>query len=205
MPDVVDRLLLMTPKQLKRHRTKKGKVRGPYKRIPRPKRSRKELIDYMRENDFRTRDQLLRGRGDKDPAPYDFVKEFGSWTCAMDFIWQREIPAIQDRKYVVKSIVEFNLWTRSAYRNKRQQRPDILPSVGFIYKEFGSWGTLKELARAFSLKATLEAYVSLRDSLGRMPTMEDCRRSNINMDRALKVLGGKRELNQLIRSMEEMV
>jgi len=201
MSDIIDKLLGFSPEELKRWR-RKCRGRGPYKRKGRPKRSKEQLVEYLREKGFTTRDGLRSGRGEGDPTDDDYRCEYGSWTEAMKEIWNRK-PL--DRKYVAKSIIEFGLWTREGYERSRERRPDVLPSMYAIRREFGSWGVLKEIASVMSLKKTLQAYMELKRRIGKRPTREDCRIAGIEIGTAIKMYGGKDGLDRFVESMEEML
>jgi hypothetical protein len=136
--------------------------------------------------------------------PYDYVKEYGTWTQAMKTIWH-DIGPVFDRQYIVQAVVTFNLWTRDAYLKKRAERPDILPSVNVVYKEFGSWTIMKEIAAGISLKETLASYLELKKRLGRQPTMDDCRRAGLIMEKAIELYGGKKGLDKFVETMEKVI
>ncbi len=201
MHDELDRLLSLPVSDLKRRRSRRGAPRT-YDKTARPERSRKELATYIRENEFRSRSQLLKGRTGNDPVPYDYVKEYGSWTNAMNAIWHDERTKF-DRRYIVRAIVEFGLWSRSDYRKARAERPDILPSEYAVEREFGSWGIMKEIAAGMSLKETLVSYIELKHRLGRIPTIDECRRAGLILEKALKLYGGKKGLDKFVKVMEE--
>lgn len=201
MPDLVDRLLEMSPEEFKRWRTRKG-VRRPCKSRRGPRKfAKKELSEYLLKTGYRTRDALREGRGPDDPSDEDYRKVYGSWTEAVREIFN--VKEAADKRYIVQSVVEFGLWRRDDYRKARTSRPDIFPSMSVVCKEFGSWSALKEVAAAFSLRKTLQLYITLKERLGRRPTVEDCRREGLVLDSALKIYGGKRGLDKFVESMEE--
>lgn len=201
MPDTLDKLLGMPAESLKRRRSRR-KVPKKYNCTVRPERSKEELDAYIREQGFRSRAQLLKGRTGNDPMPYDYMKVYGSWSNAMNAIWHEERNKF-DKRYIVKAIVEFGLWARSDYRKARAERPDILPSEYAVEREFGSWGIMKEIAAGMSLRETLVSYIELKQRLGKVPTMEDCRRAGLILEKALKLYGGKRGLDKFVQVMEE--
>jgi len=129
---------------------------------------------------------------------------FGSWSEALSKArYDTEVGF--DRHYVVMSVVEFGLWTEKSYISARSKRPDVMPSLYAVKKEFGSWGVVKDLSRAFSLKETMAVYVELRDKLGKKPTMDDCRRIKLDIGMAVKMFGSKKKFDQFIASMEEII
>lgn len=201
MPDLVDRLLDMSPEEFKRWRTRRG-ARRPCKPRRAPRNfTKKELSEYLLRTGFRTREALREGRGKDDPSDEDYRNVFGSWTEAVKEIFN--IKKV-DRRYIVQSVVEFELWKRDDYRRARIARPDIFPPESVVDKEFGGWNGLKEVAAAFSLKKTLQLYMTLKERLGRKPSTEDCRKEGLILDTAFKIYGGKRGLDRFIESLEEM-
>lgn len=204
MPDILDRLLELPVSELKRRKAVRKTAR-PYTRIKRPERSKEELAQYVRENDFHSKGQLLKGRAGNDPLPYDYAKAYGSWTRAMKEIWHDFKEPEFDRRYVIQSVIEFGLWTRKDYEKVRMARKDVLPSVYVIRREFGGWGIMKEIAAGFSLRTTLIAYVKLKKRLGRKPTLNDCRREGVILETALKLYGGKKGLDAFVETMEDIL
>lgn len=198
-----EELLSLSSDELKRRHAKRGKRRGPYNREPRPSFSREELSAYLRENEIKSIRTLRKTRDGSDPSEYDYVKEFGSWKAAKLYVW-KEFEAPVDRRYLVQSIIEFGLWTYRDYCSARRRRPDVFPSVHVIRKEFGGWEILKELAQAFSLRETMAAYAELKTRLGKRPTVSDCHRAKLNLDKAMKMFGSKSKFDQFIDSMEEI-
>ena len=200
MSDIVDRLLELPPKKLKIWSDKR-KGRHRYKRRDRPERTKEQLAEYLRKQGFKTRKELRNGRGEGDPTDDDYWKAYGSWTAATKEIWGVQ-PL--DRKYVIKSIIEFNLWSYDKYRKARLKRPDVLPSIYAVEKEFGSWAILKEMASAMSLRKTLQAYMELKRRLGKTPTRKDCQIAGIILDAALKIHKSKKNFDRFVESMEDM-
>lgn len=202
MPSVIDKLLDMSPDDFKRWRTKKGATFAPYKKRGNTRQyTKKELAEYLKRNNYRTRDALRAGRSPDDPNDRDYRNAYGSWTAAV-----REIFNIKDfsRRYIVQSVVEFELWTQRSYRLARKSRPDVFPPVSVVLREFGNWSGLKQVAAAFSLKKTLESYMLIKDGLGRRPSLEDCRRAGLVLDTAIEMYGGKRGLDRFVDSLESV-
>jgi len=198
--DALDRLLELSPGQLRRWHSRR-RARGRYRRRRRPRRSKEQLAEYLRSRGFRTRAQLRAGRRHGDPTDDDYRDAWGSWGDAVKEIWREEA---RSRRYVVNSVIEFNLWTKAAYQEARVSRPDVFPSMRAVCREFGSWGVLKEIAAAMSLRKTLAAYMDLKRRLGRRPTINDCRMAGVIVDKAIEVYDGKRGLDHFVESLEEM-
>ena len=200
MSDVVDKLLRLSSKELRRWSSKR-KGRGKYERRERPKRSKEQLAEYLKKNKFKTRDQLRAGRREGDPTDVDYCAAYGSWRAA-----SREIFDIKplDREYVIKAIIEFGLWSRDSYKEARRKRPDVFPSLYAVLREFGEWGILREVASAMSLRKTLQAYMELKRRIGKRPTREECRMAGVIIDEAIKMYGSKSAFDKFVESMEKM-
>lgn len=201
----VERLLRLPKDSLKKSVKTRGKKRGSYNRNPRPQFSRDELTVYMLEKDIKSKRQLIRERNEGEPLPYDYQKEFGSWSEAVKQIWEEndESPPF-DREYLIKSIIEFGLWTARDYCKARSKRPDIFPSINQVKCEFGGWNIVKDVARAYSLREVITGYAKLKNKLGKRPTLRDCQRAGVNIDRALEVFGDKRSFDDFIERMEDL-
>jgi len=201
MGDAVDRLLGLSADELKRWNSRR-RGRGRYLSRERRGRSKEELASYLVKNGFKSRKSLRAGRREGDPTDDDYVSAYGSWRAAVAEIW-RSKPL--DRQYVVKSILEFKLWTKRAYRAARSRRPDVFPSLHAVEREFGCWGILKQIATAMSFKKTLAAYMELKRRLGRKPSAKDCLMAGIIIEGAIKLHGGKKGFDRFIEAMEEMI
>jgi hypothetical protein len=201
MADIVDELLELPANKLKAWSSGR-KGRGTYQRRTRPKFTKEQLAEYLKENNFRRRDELTRGRKEGDPTHHDYRKEYGSWRNAIEEIFNVHI--IADRIYVLKAIVEFNLWRVRDYKSIRKKRPDILPSYYSVTKEFGSWEIAKEMATMMSIRKTLQAYMELKNRLGRIPTLEECKMARILIDSAIEMYGSKKGLDDFVKSLESI-
>ena len=188
--------------EIKRRNTVSGKRRGPYKKIERPQRSRDELLLFLRKNNIKGRKHLDKFRQDGGPSAYDYWKEFGSWSKAISTAWGDFVDI--DRHYIVRTVVEFNLWTFKAYCRMRKLNPDVIPSIYVMRKEFGSWSVLKSIAQAFSVKETLRTYMELRRKLRRRPTNEDCQRARIDLTKVIEIYGDKRKFDRFVDSLEKV-
>jgi hypothetical protein len=178
--------------------------RGKYKRHPRRRHSREELIQFLRQNDIRSVRKLSGSRTDSDPNAYDYQKEFGSWAAAKLAAFGPPPPRIGkfDAAYLAKAVIEFDLWTRDKYQRARMADPEAFPSLHFIYREWGTFRKLKEYAQQVSMKKMLESYLSLWRRLGRKPTLKECDEEGINLERPLKYFGSKREMDRVLSGLE---
>lgn len=181
-------------------RLKSRPSRGPY--MQRPERTRDELLQYLRDEDIRSRRELEAVRAANDPTPYDYVKEFESWANALEEAHGKKRPEIfatpESPEYLIRTVIELELWTQNEYRILRRQRPDIVPSNAAVIRVFGCFSNLFEAARAKSLKETMYSYALLWSRLGKTPTVEDCRRHGIDLTIACRVHGGKRAFDRFL-------
>jgi hypothetical protein len=143
-------------------------------------------------------------RKEGGPKVYDYQKEFGSWTQAILTAHGPPLPSIGqfDAKYMAKAVLEFGLWTQHRYREMRKQNPEIIPSIYFVYKEWGTWSNLKAYAKEFSMKQMLNSYMALWRRLGRTPTLTDCEEEGINLESPIAHFGSKREMDRLLSELE---
>lgn len=178
--------------------------RGKYNRHPRRKRSREELVEFLRENDIRSVRKLSRVREDTEPNTYDYQKEFGSWTQAKLAAFGPPTPRIGkfDAAYMAKAIIEFDLWTRERYKEVRASNKEILPSLHVVLREWGTFTNLKNYARQVSLKKMLESYLSFWRRLGRAPTAKECDEEGINLEKPVEYFGSKREMDRILSELE---
>ena len=188
----------------KRRKLNLSRKKRTYKRHPRRMVSHDDLIQYLRTNEMRTSRELGEKRQEGDPNLYDYRKEFGSWNQAKLVAFGPPPPSIGrfDAKYMASAVIEFNLWSREAYHSKRMLRPDILPSLYFVYKEWGMFGNLTQCAKEVSLRRTLDTYLSFWRRLGRTPTLAECEAENVNLETPIKHFGNKKEMDKFLSTLE---
>ena len=188
----------------KRRRLNLGRKKRVYNRHPRRVRSHDELIQYLKENDIRSSRGLESAKQEGDPNLHDYRKEFGKWSQALLVAHGPPPPSIGkfDAKYMALAVIEFGLWSRTAYHATRMLRPDIIPSLHFVYREWGCFGNLTAYAREVSMKQVLNSYLAFWRRLKRPPTTKECEEENINLETPLKHFGSKREMDLLLAQME---
>jgi len=174
-----------------------------YAKNRRKKFSRDELLEYLRVNRFRSWRILMASRLDGDPTVYDFRKEFGNWKGAIESAFGRDIVEVKelDHRYVMMTILEFNLWTLARYVSKHNLEPSILPSRYQLLKEWGRWSNVVACARRYSIAVVTGDYLRLWRRLGKCPTLEDCRQQSLDLSKAVDYFGGKKELDEMVRAM----
>lgn len=187
----------------KKHHLRPFKKRRTYIRENRHF-SKEELLEYLRKNNFRSAHQLEVGRKPCEPNVYDYRKEFGNWENARSAVFGiRTMDFGFNAHYLLKTVIEFNLWTVRAYQAKRILEPDIFPSLRQIRKKWGGkWSIMVGAAKQLSFKATLDAYKKLWRRLGRKPTMEDASIAGISLESVLRYYKRKEELDKMIETWE---
>lgn len=195
----LDDILTMPDSQrLKVHFRKRRKR---YHCEKRPKFTRDQLLAYLRTNNFRSSHQLMRGRKPGEPKEYEYRREFGTWKNAkLNAFGIPPVPT--DPVYIYKTVIEFNLWTGKAYLAARKKRPDIIPSIYFIYKHWGRFKRLTEFARRFSIRVLIESYWKLKRKLGRHPEMDECKAHGIHLEKAIEFFDGKRKMEKFVDALE---
>lgn len=165
--------------------------------------TRQELLDYLKNNDIRSWRILEKKRIDGDPIPNDYRREFGSWRASLDEAFGKSpVPVEIDVDFVLKSIPYFNAWTYKNYINARKTSPDVLPSIYFVFKNFGKFKNFISFAREKSLEKTLEDYSVLVRKLGRSPTIDECRAAKLRIDFSSSFLKRKSGLDDLVDLIE---
>ena len=164
--------------------------------------SRDELLEYLKRNNFRSADKLKAGRELGEPAVYDYQKEFGNWENARSTAFGiRDMDFGFDEKYLIKAVIEFNLWSVRAYNQSRKKDPIVFPSVYKIRKKWGGkWSIMVGAAKQDCLKMVMTAYSRLWRRLGRRPRLEEVKDAGISLDRATELYGGKVRLDKVMES-----
>ena len=127
--------------------------RGPYER--RPSRSRNELIAYLCKNSVTSSRQLQSTRKPLEPTVYDFQKYFGAWSTAVteahgEQSGRPEPPS--EPIYIIRAVIEFDLWSQQKYFDAKAKRPDVIPSSNQVRKIFGNFSNLFALAEKENLR-----------------------------------------------------
>ncbi len=162
--------------------------------------SDEELLEYLRKNNIQTIQQLESERKAGEPRLYDYRKAFKYWNDAKKKAFGiGDVKPEFDAAYVLKCVVEFDLWTVRKYKSARRKNPDIFPSFCWAKKKWGGyWSILKGAAKQYSLKATMDEYVKLWRKLRRVPTMEEVKREGIVLESAIKFYKSKKELDKVM-------
>jgi hypothetical protein len=199
----LDRILAMSDEQRRRLRLYcRARRRKEYE--CRLHFTRDELMDYLRKNDFRTRQKLEHGRKKGDPRLCDYLGEFGSWGKAVCQVFGKKEMPRSDAEYLIKTVVQFNLWTPAKYMEAHRLRPDIVPSKRQVNKRWGGFKNMFVYAKRYSLGATMEQYLKLRRRLGRSPTNTECDTYGVKLNKAISIFKSKKRFDSFVKDMETM-
>lgn len=181
-----------------RRRSDRGK-----KRVKRPDRTHDELLDFLREKGVRTCRQLTKARRSKyDPTVYDYVKKFKSWSravAALDGKLPAEKPEYSEKpEYIITVILMCNAFTQDAYSLARKRMPEMVPSLYWVKKRWGKFRKVVEAARQSSTFCVMEDYLHLARKVGDWPTLERCRRANLDLTEVKKMFGGKVQMDRTL-------
>ena len=188
----------------KRKRLRLGRKRGRYVMEKRRSFSREELISFLKQNNYRTRDALRKGRSKGEPACSDYKKEFGSWGDAKREAFGQKVVTDKERaKFMMDAVIMHELWTWKKYQAARKEAlkrgmPDAIPSLYEVEKIWGSYLNLRQTARMASAEKTFESYLKLWRRLGRKPDMADCDRHRLNIKKAIDCFGSKKEMDSIL-------
>jgi len=174
----------------------------------RPKRSRDELVAFLRQKKIRSSRHLEEVRTADDPNVYDYRREFGAWSLAMEQVDGPKVPTRVDpaNKFEMASmVITFKLWRQADYMAFRKKQPDIAPPWWKVRKHWGRYSNLTRFAQSRSFKEGMLAFMQLRYRLGHWPTLKDCETNGIAVDAFLGHFGSKQKaLTFLIDLVEKL-
>ena len=186
-----------------RYRLRPFKKRRKYI-YERRKFSQEELIGYLRKNNFTSAGKLETGRKPGEPRVYDYKKEFGKWENARSAAFGiMEIDCGVNAKYILRAVIEYNLWTAKAYRAIHNKEPSIFPSLHRVLKKWGGkWSIVVGAAKQLSFKSTLDEYKKLWNKLGHTPSMEEVNAEGISLESVLRYYKTKKAIDDVIKTWE---
>lgn len=171
------------------------------------------LLAWAKENDITSKVKLRKVSKRGDPNEGTFKKVFGSWQAYREeaglgpYHKPTYKPMFQepphDLDYLIRLVVECDLWFKKDWIQKHKEYPDVVPSVGVVFRECGSWQNLKVLAMSESLRLTLRQYLVLRRKLNRYPHKHECEKEGIDITPWIKKFKSKRILDGIIDEMEK--
>jgi hypothetical protein len=196
----LDEILRMPAKQRRQIQLCRPKRR---KRYIHGKFTPEELIVYLKEKGFHSVRQLQKNSAPGEPRFCDYREAFGQWSVACEKAFGKQ-PSIEPEdiaSYLIKCVVQFDLWTKEAWQRAHEFQPDIVPSERRVRTNYGKWSNLFVCARRYSLKLTMDEYLKLRRKLGRTPTDQECRDEGIDMQRARELFCGKAEFDKFMEDL----
>lgn len=177
---------------------------------PRRSFSKEELIEYLQDRECRSTRDLCRHRQSGEPMVWDYRKAFGSWSMAQLAAFGDEEKAEQRRKnaddaeYLVRTVLELNLWTRGKWRKAREKMPDVIPSEFHVVRHWGSFEGLFAFARIYSMRHVVYDYMGLKLRLRKTPTWDDCDVAGLDIRESVRLMGGKREFDRFVKDLERI-
>jgi hypothetical protein len=181
------------------------KPRGKYRKEIRPKYSQDELVEFLRERNIRSIRQVEKFRKPGEPTASDFRRAFKHWKDAlcMAYGWNEPLDVVRDPEYMAKVVVQLGITTVKGYIEAHRKRPDIIPAYRDLRRVWGGFKRLKLIVRRYSLALLLNDYMVLRRRLGRHPTLEDCEKASVNLEKGIEFFGDKKRLDDFLDSMEK--
>ena len=199
----IDRILNALPAERPKIRLR-PRLRGRYKRHP--PLNRDQLSAYMREHGVRSVGQLTKIRAKDDPIPWDFRKEFGSWSKAVEAVWG--VPPSDPfsvkrptHHYLVQCCTDLNLWRREDWLAARQRDPAVVPSIWWVRRLWGCFDNLRWQAEKVTFKIMIEGYARLQMKLGRSPTRDELRAEGIQMESMHEIFDDKHDMDRVLKSL----
>jgi len=211
--NVAERLqavLDMPPERRRRiRRRSKCKVK-PFTLPDKKNYTQQELLQWARERGVSSQRQLLAKRQDGDPNRNSFIRAFGSWSEFKRKLEGKKDDPSQPQPpeatagYILKNIVDFDLWTVRLYMNARKKNPDTIPSMEKVKYHFGVWSNACYYASLMSAEIHVERYRQFKREKGRYPTVPECRRDLIDIGLLTQIHGSKRSLDAHLDQLEQM-
>lgn len=192
----------------------KKQIKKTKKSVPVPEsKTHDELLSILKRvgGDSRITEKRYNELKEKDdPISLTFHRRFGCWNTPCEMVWGRD-PNLKgsflkdqcDETYLVTLINEYKIKDKSAYLEKRKKYPELFPSVSMIIKMFKNFGNLILAAEKFSLNEQLMKCLAIRIELGRCPTLIDYKDRGVNVDLLLRKYVTQREINKMVRLLEE--
>lgn len=190
----------------RRRKMRLSALSSSHKSEPRRSFSREELLRYLKDNRIRSSRALNKIRKIGEPTVYDYQKEFGNWSTALEEAAAtdpRNTEPPRDAKYYVEVLNKFEIETVAQYKAAHKKFPQTVPSFHQIVKEFGRFSNLKIAAKYDTLKGSLTQYLRLKRRYDRLPTCKECRDNRIDIDRLLAFFGSKKKLDAIAENLKE--
>lgn len=196
MPDVIRRRLKL--KKNKRRRKRRKDIKNY---------TEEELLFFLLDNGIKSSRQLeaIRSQID-DPTVYDYRKRFGSWQNALNQAYGDTQDIIANEitaEYLVRVVVEYNLWTYRNYLEGHKRNENVVPSYHYVIKLFGNWSNLTETAKKYSMNENLKQYVTLWNKLNKKPTLLELSQDKVDIEKLLNYFSTKKELDEFVIQLRD--
>lgn len=154
--------------------------------------------------------QYRRDRQEGDPNPVTYYRRFGSWENACEMVWGKKKPSINEivlskcnEEYLVKLVNEFDIKDKKKYILKRKEHPELFPSVNAVESLFKNFSNLFNAAYLFSINEQLVLCLKLRLEMKKCPNLDDYKKAGINVNLLLRKYVTQRQINKMVRILEE--
>lgn len=202
---LLDELRKMPPEQ--RSKLNLFKKRGSYNTTKEEYLNRNRILEWAKEKGVRSQRQVRKQRGPGEPSVEVIIKAFGSWNNFLSEIGierKKEEKPPSDFDYIANVIVQFGLFDADDYRNARKKRPDVIPSMYMVMKQFGTWKNASLIAARVSVQYRVDEYIKLKNRYGRWPTPTECRNARINIEPLVDIHGSKRALDAFLDKAQKV-
>lgn len=195
----LDELRKMPPEQ--RRQLDLFKKRGKYNVTDKKYLNRERILEWAKERGVSSQPQVRKLRQAGEPTVEVIEKVFGSWRNFLSEIGierKEEEKPPADFDYIANVIVQFGLFDAEKYRAARKKRPDVIPSMNQVLKQFGTWTNASAIAARISMQYRIDEYLKLKKRYGRWPTPTECRNAKINIEPLVNIHGSKRALDAFL-------
>ena len=185
--------------------TKRHK-RKPYKFIERPKFTRQQLIDFLKNNNIKSSRKIDKIRKNNDPCLSDYRLEFTFWKDAIKEAFPEDTFITSDDQsalYFINLLRQFQISTLDEYKAKRKICPDLIPSIYQLNKYFGGFSNIKSLEQRYNISKTIESYIKLKQNINKKTlSVKKCKDSKVDISFAVKFFGSKEKFDKFVRKLE---
>lgn len=184
-------------------RKKRSKIGGRKSLSKRDNFSKDEIVNFLKRNSIKLQSTIFLYRNDYQcPSISQVVYTFGSWENAMNYVWGRSdfVEPEATIEYLTNLVCKFELWNASKYLKERRKNPDLVPPYNHILKKWVSYNKLIAEIRSKNLWVETNIYISLWRNRDKKPTINECKKNNINLEGLVRFYGSKAELDWLASS-----
>tara|TARA_R110000824_G_scaffold24779_2_gene86824 strand:- start:5768 stop:6382 length:615 start_codon:yes stop_codon:yes gene_type:complete len=187
-------------------RVRRQQKRRKYRARTRKKFNREELISFVLEKEITSIRKLMKQVDFCRPILQDFKDEFGSWKKAKEEIYGIKVEKVMrpdyDRRYLMKTIAYYDIWSRKKWRQAHKENPEVVPSEFHVVKHFDTFKNMFFVAERYIKMG--ECYWNLWIELGKKPKMTDCERHQIDISKLIQEHGSKELLDKFYSRLIEV-